>query len=100
MTDVLTWPDLPAAQQPEWPDAGALDAALATLRTLPPLVFAGECDDLTARLGAVARGEAFVLQGGDCAETFAEVRADAIRAKIRRCCRCRSCSPTAPACRS
>ena len=83
MTDVLTWPDLPAAQQPEWPDGAVLDDALATLRMLPPLVFAGECDDLKARLGAAARGEAFVLQGGDCAETFEDVRADTIRGKLR-----------------
>ena len=72
-----------ALQQPEWPDAQALHTATAELAELPPLVFAGECDDLTAQLGAVARGEAFVLQGGDCAETFAEARADAIRAKIK-----------------
>ena len=76
----LTWPDLPALQQPEWPDAAARDAAVDELRSLPPLVFAGECDELRDRLAAVARGEAFVLQGGDCAETFADVRADIIRA--------------------
>ena len=50
---------------------------------LPPLVFAGECDALKERLGAVARGEAFLLQGGDCAETFADATADAIRNKIK-----------------
>jgi 3-deoxy-7-phosphoheptulonate synthase len=72
-----------ALQQPTWPDAAELAAATAELAEFPPLVFAGECDDLTAQLGAVARGEAFVLQGGDCAETFAEARADAIRAKIK-----------------
>ncbi len=79
----LTWPDLPALQQPEWPDAAARDAAIEELRSLPPLVFAGECDELRDRLAAVARGEAFVLQGGDCAETFADVRADVIRAKLK-----------------
>jgi 3-deoxy-7-phosphoheptulonate synthase len=79
----LTWPDLPALQQPEWPDAAARDAAVDELRSLPPLVFAGECDELRDRLAAVARGEAFVLQGGDCAETFADVRADIIRAKLK-----------------
>jgi 3-deoxy-7-phosphoheptulonate synthase len=79
----LTWPDLPALQQPEWPDAAARDAAIEELRSLPPLVFAGECDELRDRLAAVARGEAFVLQGGDCAETFADVRADIIRAKLK-----------------
>ena len=50
---------------------------------MPPLVFAGECDDLKAKLAAVARGEAFLLQGGDCAETFDGVTADNIRNKLR-----------------
>jgi 3-deoxy-7-phosphoheptulonate synthase len=53
------------------------------LAGLPPLVFAGECDVLRERLAAVARGEAFVLQGGDCAETFASATADAVRAKLQ-----------------
>jgi 3-deoxy-7-phosphoheptulonate synthase len=70
-------------QQPEWPDPVALDQVIGQLRTLPPLVFAGECDDLTTKIGAVARGEAFVLQGGDCAETFDGVTAENIRAKLR-----------------
>ena len=56
---------------------------LAELAGLPPLVFAGECDLLRERLAAVSRGEAFVLQGGDCAETFAGARADAVRAKLQ-----------------
>ena len=56
---------------------------VARLEALPPLVFAGECDVLMERLGAVARGEAFLLQGGDCAETFADSTADAIRSKIK-----------------
>ena len=72
-----------AVQQPNWPDPEALAAATATLRTLPPLVFAGECDQLTERLAAVARGDAFVLMGGDCAETFEGATADAIRAKLK-----------------
>ena len=55
----------------------------AELAGLPPLVFAGECDQLRQRLAAVARGEAFVLQGGDCAETFAGATADAVRAKLQ-----------------
>jgi 3-deoxy-7-phosphoheptulonate synthase len=70
---------LGAAQQPSWPDPEALDAAVTRLRRVPPLVFAGECDDLKDKLAAVARGEAFLLQGGDCAESFAEHRADNIR---------------------
>lgn len=72
-----------AAQQPIWPDPAELARATATLRSLPPLVFAGECDQLTERLADVARGEAFVLMGGDCAETFAGATAAAIRAKLK-----------------
>ena len=85
----MTIPDLAAlhsiraAQQPNWPDGAALDAAVAKLRSVPPLVFAGECDDLKAKLAAVARGEAFLLQGGDCAETFDGVTADNVRNKLR-----------------
>ena len=70
-------------QQPMYPDRGALDDAVARLRTMPPLVFAGECDDLTEKMAAVTRGEAFLLQGGDCAETFAGVTADNVRNKLR-----------------
>jgi 3-deoxy-7-phosphoheptulonate synthase len=79
----LEWPNLPAAQQPPWPDAVALDAALGELRTMPPLVFAGECDLLTDRLAQAQRGEAFVLTGGDCAETFEANTADSIRARLQ-----------------
>jgi 3-deoxy-7-phosphoheptulonate synthase len=75
--------DRPAAHQPDWPDLSVLDDVTAQLRVLPPLVFAGECDALKERLGAVARGEAFLLQGGDCAETFVDSTADAIRNKIK-----------------
>jgi 3-deoxy-7-phosphoheptulonate synthase len=77
------WRDLAAAQQPGWPDPAAAEAVAGELGTLPPLVFAGECDVLTERLAAVTRGEAFVLQGGDCAETFAGATADAVRAKLQ-----------------
>jgi 3-deoxy-7-phosphoheptulonate synthase len=72
-----------AAQQPSWPDPVALEAAVTKLRSVPPLVFAGECDDLKVKLAAVARGEAFLLQGGDCAETFEGVTADNVRNKLR-----------------
>ena len=72
-----------AAQQPPWPDPDQVDKAVATLRSLPPLVFAGECDDLKASLADVAAGRAFVLQGGDCAETFAGVTAENVRAKLQ-----------------
>lgn len=78
-----TWRDLPAAQQPEYPDSEALRDVLADLASYPPLVFAGECDQLRARMGAVAKGEAFLLQGGDCAEAFDAVSADHIRAKLK-----------------
>ena len=71
------------AQQPDWPDLGRVDQVTAELAGLPPLVFAGECDLLRERLAAVTRGEAFVLQGGDCAETFAGATADAVRAKLQ-----------------
>ena len=77
------WHGLPAAQQPDWPDPGRLAAVTDELAGLPPLVFAGECDVLRERLAAVARGEAFVLQGGDCAETFAGATADSVRAKLQ-----------------
>jgi 3-deoxy-7-phosphoheptulonate synthase len=77
------WRDLPAAQQPDWPDRPALDEVTAELAAYPPLVFAGECDDLKGQLAAAARGEAFLLQGGDCAETFADVNADRIRLQLK-----------------
>ncbi len=65
------WRQLPAAQQPRWPDPAVLAAVATQLCALPPLVVAGEVRTLRARLGGVARGEAFLLQGGECAETFA-----------------------------
>ena len=83
MVDVIEWPDLPAVQQPVWPDSAALAAAVDELRALPPLVFAGECDNLTERLALAAQGQAFVLMGGDCAETFETATAEAIRAKLK-----------------
>ena len=70
-------------QQPTYPDAAAVDDAVARLRRLPPLVFAGECDELRRKIARVAAGEAFVLQGGDCAETFAGVTAANIQNKLR-----------------
>jgi 3-deoxy-7-phosphoheptulonate synthase len=72
-----------AAQQPEWPDQAAVDRVVAELAGLPPLVFAGECELLRSRMAAVTRGEAFVLQGGDCAETFAGATAEAVRGKLQ-----------------
>lgn len=73
----------PAAQQPAWPDPELLGEVTAGLSRLPELVFAEECDRLRERMAAVTRGEAFVLQGGDCAETFAGVTAGAINGKLR-----------------
>jgi len=70
-------------QQPDWADGGALDAAVKTLGTMPPLVFAGEARSLTSALGRVAAGEAFLLQAGDCAESFDAFSADAIRDKLK-----------------
>ncbi|ROO88587.1 3-deoxy-D-arabinoheptulosonate-7-phosphate synthase [Actinocorallia herbida] len=81
--DLDAWRKLTALQQPEWADPAELDAVTAELAAQPPLVFAGECDQLKERLGAVTRGEAFVLQGGDCAETFEGSSADAVRNKIK-----------------
>ena len=78
-----TWSTLPAGQQPEWPDTSELSAVVSELRSYPPLVFAGEADQLKDRIAAVSRGEAFLLTGGDCAETFAGNTADAIRAKLK-----------------
>ncbi|MCU1585690.1 MAG: 3-deoxy-7-phosphoheptulonate synthase class [Microbacteriaceae bacterium] len=77
------WRTLPIKQQPQWPDTAAVQAASAELATLPPLVFAGEVDVLRERLAAAARGHAFLLQGGDCAETFAGATADAIRNRVK-----------------
>ncbi len=78
-----SWRSRMATQQPDWPDPDRLAAVTSELAGLPPLVFAGECDLLTQRLAAVSAGEAFVLQGGDCAETFAGSTASAVRAKLR-----------------
>ncbi len=65
-----------AQQQPEWPDKAKLSEVVHELRQLPPLVFAGECDNLKNKIAQAASGEAFWLQGGDCAETFAAATAD------------------------
>jgi 3-deoxy-7-phosphoheptulonate synthase len=78
-----SWQELPAGQQPNWPDADALSLALREIEAQPPLVFAGEARLLQDDLARVARGEAFLLQGGDCAETFDAFSADAIRDKFK-----------------
>ena len=74
-----SWRSKPISQVPAYPDPVALSEAERVLSTFPPLGFAGEARELKARLAAVARGEAFLLQGGDCAESFAEHGADHIR---------------------
>jgi 3-deoxy-7-phosphoheptulonate synthase len=82
-SDQIFTPGLTAAQQPTWPDAAAVKEAVAELESFPPLVFAGECDNLKAKIAQAAKGNAFWLQGGDCAETFAGATADSIRNRIK-----------------
>jgi 3-deoxy-7-phosphoheptulonate synthase len=77
------WRSKPAAQQPNWPDPAVLAEVSATLASLPPLVVASEVDQLRVRLAEVARGRAFLLQGGDCAETFATSSQADIAGKVR-----------------
>ena len=78
-----SWRDRPAAQQPDWPDRAALAAVGDRLRDLPPLVFAGEARALAGALGEVAEGRAFLLQAGDCVESFHEVSAVSIRERLK-----------------
>ncbi|MFN3937834.1 MAG: class II 3-deoxy-7-phosphoheptulonate synthase [Gemmobacter sp.] len=73
------WRDRPRVQMPDWPDPEALRAVERQLSKYPPLVFAGEARRLKAALGRVSEGRGFLLQGGDCAESFAEFSADNIR---------------------
>ncbi|TQS73984.1 3-deoxy-7-phosphoheptulonate synthase class II [Rhodobacteraceae bacterium] len=73
------WRAKPRVQMPDYPDAAALNAVEKTLSQMPPLVFAGEARQLRHELAKAARGEAFLLQGGDCAESFTEFGADNIR---------------------
>jgi 3-deoxy-7-phosphoheptulonate synthase len=82
-TTTATWRERPAAQQPAWPDGAEVDRVEAELSGLPPLVWPSEVDALRGRLAQVARGEAFLLQGGDCAETFAANTTDSVRDKVR-----------------
>ena len=77
------WRERIALQQPEWPDRHALDQTLKQLSSLPPLVFAGEARSLRRSLAEVANGRAFLLQAGDCAESFHDFTADAIRDKLK-----------------
>ncbi len=77
-----SWRGKPAFHQPAWPDTAELEQATKALQDLPPLVFAGESRSLMSHLGRVAKGEAFLLQAGDCAESF-DSSADSIRDKLR-----------------
>jgi 3-deoxy-7-phosphoheptulonate synthase len=78
-----SWRTCEARQLPQYPDTAALGAVEAELRSYPPLVFAGEARDLTDRLADVAAGNGFLLQGGDCAESFAEFHPNTIRDTFR-----------------
>ena len=78
-----SWRGLRADQQPEWPDPDLVERVVAQLSGLPPLVFAGEARALTEALAEVAAGRAFVVQAGDCAESFRELSAVGIREKLR-----------------
>jgi 3-deoxy-7-phosphoheptulonate synthase len=78
-----SWRDVPAEHQPEWPDPARLEAVRGQLAELPPLVFAGEARALRAGLAKVAEGRAFLLQAGDCAESFREFTAPTIREKLK-----------------
>ena len=78
-----SWRSFPIKQQPAWPDVADLDRALKQIASYPPLVFAGEARSLQAGLAQVAAGNAFLLQAGDCAESFEDFSADNIREKLR-----------------
>jgi len=78
-----SWRRHPALQQPEWPDAAAADAARERLKGSPPLVFAGEARDLQDRLAQALAGKAFLLQAGDCVESFNELSTMRIREKLK-----------------
>ena len=78
-----SWRSFPIKQQPLWPDEAGLDRALKQIRGYPPLVFAGEARSLQAGLAQVAAGNAFLLQAGDCAESFEDFSANNIREKLR-----------------
>ncbi|HZI44835.1 MAG TPA: 3-deoxy-7-phosphoheptulonate synthase, partial [Ilumatobacter sp.] len=78
-----SWRSFPIKQQPAWPDEADLDRALKQIRGYPPLVFAGEARSLQTGLAHVAAGNAFLLQAGDCAESFEDFSANSIREKLR-----------------
>jgi 3-deoxy-7-phosphoheptulonate synthase len=79
----VSWQNQKATQMPQYPDAKALQAALDQLGLLPPLVTSWEIENLKAQLAGAARGERFLLQGGDCSESFADCESDAIVSKLK-----------------
>lgn len=81
--NIDSWRTKKALQLPEYPDANELDQVLQTLSSFPPIVFAGEARNLEEKLGQAAMGNAFLLQGGDCAESFKEFHANNIRDTFR-----------------
>lgn len=83
ITGLDNYRNLVAAQQPTWPDQNKVEEVRAILSKYPPLVFAGEVDILKERLAQAAAGKAFLLQGGDCAETFVDATADRIRNRVK-----------------
>lgn len=78
-----SWQNFPVLQQPNWPDASKLNEVLQTISSLPPLVFAGEIRDLKSNLAKAVRGEAFLLQGGDCSEEFSRCTSPNIRDTLK-----------------
>src|SRR5579872_4645347 len=78
-----SWQSKTAQQQPRYSDVAALERAVAELSRLPPIVVSWEVDALRERLAAAQRGQAFLLQGGDCAETFADCESDTIVKKLK-----------------
>ena len=76
---VDSWREFPIKQQPEYKDKEALEAVEKQLSSFPPLIFAGEARNLKEELAKAGRGEAFIIQGGDCAESFAAFNADVIK---------------------
>ena len=78
-----SWRDFDAKQQPTYQNQDDLQQVLSHLRTLPPLVTSWEVEDLKTELARATRGERFVLQGGDCAESFADCTADVITSRLK-----------------
>jgi 3-deoxy-7-phosphoheptulonate synthase len=78
-----SWQNLTASQQPGWEKSYGYSKVISEITNYPPLVFAGEVRALKQQLADAARGDGFLIQGGDCAETFDDFRADSIRDKLK-----------------